>query len=158
MSCSDNPAVPVAGIPAVGESFVKTVSNKTANVVVNGLLAAYHAKAQILQVLGPGGITSGTTGVERNWWQQELHNDNMAAVWATLAYLQYRSTVLWVGQVRSKLRSLTGTLGNDLQASRIAEELVDIRNRPVLRCTNSQPAAVSILDLNYIAGLHVPQG
>lgn len=93
--------------------------------MANALLAAYLLKRFLVDEFGPGATSLGTTGVERSWWLQHLRNNNRAAVWSTLAGLQYRQVVTWKHEVRTKIRGLLDHMGRTGRGNAKAQALLE---------------------------------
>ena len=91
---------------AIGPEWIQTKRNQLQSVVANGLVASFELKRFLVQQLGPGATSSGSTGLERGWWHRIMFNANPCATWATPAYRQYRAVVVWKSEVAAAIRKL----------------------------------------------------
>ena len=152
-----------ASCAAVNSEWVAAKANQQRPIVANALIASYSAKRLLVQCLGPGATSLGSTGVERGWWTHHVHNTNKTGVWATNAYRQFRAVVVWKRQVRASLRRrlehVVGTRGSGSgkQAQALAEECDGLaeqlagqsRSQLLLPPGEALPVEPSATELNF---------
>ena len=111
---------------AIGPEWIQAKQNQLRSVVANGLVASSELKRFLVQLLGPGATSLGSTGLERGWWHHHICNTNRCASWATPAYRQYRAVVVWKSEVSAAIRKLRFGFGTAKYTNHEAESLADI--------------------------------